>query len=502
MMYKRNLATMMATGQADQTQQADAGALADASAMPPMASSMKVRPILEDSDDSENVGPQAAPNARSIQLASEQLNKRARTGPALADTPLPKPSPAGLDATPGEAADEGDEEDGEGEDEYSPSSPQSVDDLVGAGCISPKTGRWTKHEDELLRQAVTEYGPKNWKRISDAAFDGLRTDVQCLHRWQKVLKPGLKKGQWTEEEDKIVREEVARMGGAANVKWSAVAMHLPGRLGKQVRERWQNHLDPCLTKEPWAEEEDQLLISLQAVMGNRWSEIARAFTGRSENSVKNRWNSKQRKNLAMERKLRTGSELGLRSSAPQPGVEQDGDTQIRINFQKALQAAKTEELAAAGITSDSASGMGLGLGMGMGGDPHSGLTCDTSMGAGDASAISAGGSAAVSPGGMMHPGMSADAGAGAGVLGAYNTGCFQGMGDLSMLHNMPGARMPPVSMKYSDQTESPRFGSPSKARGANRPRSPHAITKPPTVDDIKGMEDAANIIKLLGTNAM
>ena len=69
-----------------------------------------------------------------------------------------------------------------------------------------------------------------------------------------MLKPGLKKGQWTEEEDKIVREEVARMGGAANVKWSSVAMHLPGRLGKQVRERWQTHLDPCLTKEPWAED--------------------------------------------------------------------------------------------------------------------------------------------------------------------------------------------------------------------------------------------------------
>lgn len=76
------------------------------------------------------------------------------------------------------------------------------------------------------------------------------------------------------------------MGGAMNVKWSTVAESLPGRLGKQVRERWQNHLDPALTKEPWDEEEDQLLISLQAVMGNRWSEIARAFAGRSENSVR------------------------------------------------------------------------------------------------------------------------------------------------------------------------------------------------------------------------
>mmetsp|Transcript_105937 Transcript_105937/g.306458 ORF Transcript_105937/g.306458 Transcript_105937/m.306458 type:complete len:225 (-) Transcript_105937:1152-1826(-) len=224
-------------------------------------------------------------------------------------------------------------------------------------------------------------------------------------------------------------------------------------------------------------------------MGNRWSEIARAFTGRSENSVKNRWNSKQRKNLAMERKLRTGSELGLRSSAPQPGVEQDGDTQIRINFQKALQAAKTEELAAAGITADPATG--LMMGMGMGGDPHSGLSCDTSMGAGDASAA----------GTPMRMGLSA--GVGTGVLG-YSGGFFQGLSaeDLSLMHGVPGMRMrmPPVQMTYSDQTESPRFGSPTK-NTTNRPRSPHAISKPPTVEDIKGMEDAANIIKLLHINA-
>ena len=183
-------------------------------------------------------------------------------------------------------------------------------------------------------------------------------------------------------------------------------------------------------------------------------------------------------------------------------MEQDGDTQIRINFQKALQAAKTEELAAAGITADPATGLmiGMGMGMGMGGDPHSGLTCDTSMGAGDASSGS--GSAMGTPN-RMHVGMSAGAGVGAGVLG-YGGGFFQGLSaeDLSLMHGVPGMRMPPVQVTYSDQTESPRFGSPTKHRNnTNRPRSPHAISKPPTVEDIKGMEDAANIIKLLGTNA-
>lgn len=328
---KRGLTTML--GDSDAASLAVADASMFLTPTHPRAAGEKKRtlpvlPILDECGPMEcaardGAGPDPTPFVEMMSPAA----KRCRTAPALPDVRPPEIKIDPPVFNPSAAADD------DSSPVSSPSSPSSV-------ClVSPKTGRWTKHEDELLREAVAEYGPKNWKRISDAAFDGLRTDVQCLHRWQKVLKPGLKKGQWTEEEDRIVREEVAKMGGAANVKWSAVAVHLPGRLGKQVRERWQNHLDPCLTKEPWAEEEDQLLISLQAVMGNRWSEIARAFEGRSENSVKNRWNSKQRKNLAMERKLRTGSELGLRTG----NAHQDGDTQIRINFQKALLAAKTEQ---------------------------------------------------------------------------------------------------------------------------------------------------------------
>ena len=50
----------------------------------------------------------------------------------------------------------------------------------------------------------------------------MRTDVQCLHRWNKVLKPGLHKGPWKEEEDNIVRETVMRHG-VGKVKWSSIA---------------------------------------------------------------------------------------------------------------------------------------------------------------------------------------------------------------------------------------------------------------------------------------
>ena len=51
--------------------------------------------------------------------------------------------------------------------------------------------RWAKDEDQALRRGVDLLGAKNWKRISDEFLGGKRTDVQCLHRWQKVSKKNI-----------------------------------------------------------------------------------------------------------------------------------------------------------------------------------------------------------------------------------------------------------------------------------------------------------------------
>ena len=81
--------------------------------------------------------------------------------------------------------------------------------------------------------------------------------MQCLHRWQKVLNPNLVKGPWTKEEDEIVIKLVDKNGPR---NWSKIAEYLPGRIGKQCRERWHNHLNPDIKKDRWTEDEDLAIM--------------------------------------------------------------------------------------------------------------------------------------------------------------------------------------------------------------------------------------------------
>lgn len=156
-------------------------------------------------------------------------------------------------------------------------------------------GRWTKEEDSRLRQAVEILG-SDWTAISVDHLGNSRTEEQCRQRWTKVLQPGLVKGPWTKEEDQIIMDCIQ----AGETLWSDIACKVTGRLGKQCRERWFNHLDPSLKKGEWSEEEDAILIAAQRQWGNCWTKIAKLLPGRSENASKNRWNSATLKQLQQQ----------------------------------------------------------------------------------------------------------------------------------------------------------------------------------------------------------
>ena len=110
--------------------------------------------------------------------------------------------------------------------------------------------------------------------------------------FRKEKERGREKGQktnmpWTEEEDDQLRKLVAEFGPK---KWVFVASKMENKGGKQCRRRWQNYLNCDNNKQGgWSPEEDEVLMTKHKIVGNKWTEIAKAVGGRTDNAVKNRY---------------------------------------------------------------------------------------------------------------------------------------------------------------------------------------------------------------------
>jgi hypothetical protein len=153
--------------------------------------------------------------------------------------------------------------------------------------------KWSKDEDDLLAQTMGGAERPNYAMLAEM-FPG-KTGQQVAERWDKVLNPGLQKGSWTPEEDRAIIAFVEQNG---TKQWQKLCASLPGRIGKQCRERWRNHLDPAINHAPWSEQEDQRLVELHKLHGNAWVTISGLMVNRSDNAVKNRWNATLRKREA------------------------------------------------------------------------------------------------------------------------------------------------------------------------------------------------------------
>ncbi|KAL6511612.1 hypothetical protein OROGR_021209 [Orobanche gracilis] len=172
-------------------------------------------------------------------------------------------------------------------------------------------GFWVRHNHQKLLNKVTNLPAAvtllSEPNVNSSSSSGDETSEGGMKStWQGSSCAYWVKGQWTSEEDRKLVELVKQYGLR---KWAVIAQHMVGRIGKQCRERWQNHLRPDIKKSLfWTEEEEKLIIEAHEKFGNRWAEIAKCIPGRSENAIKNHWNATIRKQTS-KRKIRRPERL-------------------------------------------------------------------------------------------------------------------------------------------------------------------------------------------------
>ncbi|KAJ0571346.1 putative transcription factor MYB-HB-like family [Helianthus annuus] len=109
--------------------------------------------------------------------------------------------------------------------------------------IGVKKGPWTPEEDIILVSYIQEHGPGNWRSVPTNT-GLLRCSKSCRLRWTNYLRPGIKRGNFTDQEEKMIIHLQALLGN----RWAAIASYLPQRTDNDIKNYWNTHLKKKLNK--------------------------------------------------------------------------------------------------------------------------------------------------------------------------------------------------------------------------------------------------------------